>query len=482
MQAVLPAPIWQEKAAMNARVQSLTDAETRAPGVRFLCVCSDAGRRAWLAHALGTLGALEYVPFDAVALMPKISTLGATLVFIDFARAPLEAPEASIASATAIASAVHDAFPSVAIVALGSLQQSASAIAALRAGVRDFIDVEGEAAEALRIAQQLIEQASRSAHTEQMSSRHGHITVLLGARIGVGVSTLAANLSVKLQKRGTAASKTAALLDLGIPAADSSVLLDTQSEFNFVDAVRNLRRFDQTFVHTAFGRHASGLAVTTLPADLTAMREVSYASAVNLLNRLRSFFDHQIVDLGGFTNLEFVAQVVRAADHVWLVCDPNVASAVSALELLEGLRFHDIDAHAPKDRDTADAPQKLHLVVNKFDPTLQFGAEQIAERLGLPLLAVLPARAQALGRAVNQGRLLADIAERDAYVRALDPLVARLGGQKAAVADSITATSGPLPDGAEPIAPKQKTAVSADAASGFKRLFKRLFSTFFKRS
>jgi len=85
-------------------------------------------------------------------------------------------------------------------------------------------------------------------------------------------------------------------------------LLDTQSEFNFVDAVRNLRRFDQTFVHTAFGRHVSGLAVTTLPPDLTAMREVSYASAVNLVNRLRTFFDHQIVDLGGFTNLEFVAR------------------------------------------------------------------------------------------------------------------------------------------------------------------------------
>ncbi|HMC46580.1 MAG TPA: hypothetical protein VKJ77_14770, partial [Caballeronia sp.] len=61
---------------MNARVQSLTDMEARPSGVRFLCVCSDAGRRAWLARALGTLGALEHVPFDAVALMPKISSLG----------------------------------------------------------------------------------------------------------------------------------------------------------------------------------------------------------------------------------------------------------------------------------------------------------------------------------------------------------------------------------------------------------------------
>jgi pilus assembly protein CpaE len=474
--------MWQEKATMNARVLSLTDVQARAPGVRFLCVCSDAGRRAWLERALGTLGALEHVPFDAVALMPKISTLGATMVFIDFARAPLEAPEASIASATAMATAVHDAFPGLAIVALGSLQQSASAIAALRAGVRDFIDVEGEPEEALRIAKQLIEQASQSAKTEHIANRHGHITVLLGARVGMGVSTLAANLAVRLQKRGAAALKSFALLDLGIPAADSSVLLDTQSEFNFVDAVRNLRRFDQTFVHTAFGRHPSGLAVTTLPPDLTAMREVSYASAVNLVNRLRTFFDHQIVDLGGFTNLEFVAQMVRAADNVWLVCDPNVASVVSAMELLEGMRVYDVDARLPKYREAADAPQKLHLVVNKFDPTLQFGAEQIAERLGLPLLAILPARAQALGRAVNQGRLLADIAERDAYVRALDPLVARLGGHKMTGADSVASTSAPLPDGMDADALNHNKADSADAPSGSRQFLKRLFPTFTKRS
>jgi pilus assembly protein CpaE len=477
---------WQEKSAMNARVLSLTEVDTRTQSMRFVCVCADATRRAWLANAIGSLGEIEAAPFDPVALVPKIATLGVSLVFIDFGRAPLEAPEASAESATVVANAVRDSFPGVAIVALGSLQHSASAIAALRAGVRDFIDVEGDADEALRITKQLIEQASRSSQTERVANRHGKITVLLGARIGVGVSTLAANLAVKLQKRDAAALRTAALLDLGIPAADSSVLLDTQSEFNFVDAVRNLRRFDQTFVHTAFGRHPSGLAVTTLPADLTSMREVSYASAVNLLNRLRTFFDHQIVDLGGFTNLEFVHQVVRAADHVWLVCDPNVASAVSAVELLDGLREHDADPRAAKDRaaiqDAPEPAQKLYLIVNKFDSTLHFGAQQIAERLGVPLLAVLPSRTQALGRAVNQGRLLADIADRDPYVRALDALIARLAGSKSATpVPEITteaSASGHSSDSAALDASKQNAAVSAEATSGVKRLL----STFLKRS
>jgi pilus assembly protein CpaE len=83
---------------------------------------------------------------------------------------------------------------------------------------------------------------------------------------------------------------------------------------------------------------------------------------------------------------------------------------------------------------------------------------------------------------VNQGRLLADIAERDAYVRALDPLIARLGGQRIAAADSITPTSGPLPDGSDSDALKQKTADSDGAPGSSKQFLKRLFPTFTKRS
>ncbi|MCX4164441.1 MULTISPECIES: fimbrial protein [Paraburkholderia] len=393
---------------MNARTHSLTE---RAITDYFVFASLADEHVRWLAGTLVAAGAVEAATLDPAQLTQRIATLNPSLVFIDFSGG-------RAAAASVAASAVRTAHPGLQIVAVGSLAEPESALAALRAGVRDFVDLSAPAEDALRITRQAID------NLVEPVSRHGRITVLLGARVGMGVSTLAANLAVLVQRRDVPQGRQAALLDLGLPQGDGTLLLNTRSEFNFVEAVRNLRRFDQTFVHTALSRHASGLALTTLPPNLADMREVSYSASVGLLNRLRAFFDQQIVDLGGFTNSEFIANVVRAADETWLVCDQGVASIVSAASVLDGLREESVEM------------DNVRLIVNKYEPKLSLTVEQIVQRLDVPLLATLPERRVALGQAANQGQLLADAVARDPYVRALDPLVERLGGAAPTAASS----------------------------------------------
>jgi pilus assembly protein CpaE len=378
---------------MNARPHSLTD---RVVTDYFVFASLADEHVQWLATTLAAAGVVEQVSLDP------------SLVFVDFSGG-------RAAAASAATSAARAAYPGLQIVALGSLAEPESALAALRVGVRDFIDLGAPAEDALRITRQVID------NLVEPVSRHGRVTVLLGARVGMGVSTFAANLSALLHRRDAAQGRQTALFDLGLPAGDGSLLLNTRSEFHFVDAVRNLRRFDQTFVHTALSHHPCGLALTSLPPDLADMREVSYSSSISLLNRLRAFFDQQIVDLGGFSNSEFIAQVVQAAEETWLLCDQGVASIVSAVGVLEALRAESVDV------------SQVRLLVNKFDPELGLTAGQIAQRLDIPLLGTLPERRVPLGQAVNQGQLLIDTAARDPYVRALEPLVERLGGAAAAL-------------------------------------------------
>ncbi|WP_153100582.1 fimbrial protein [Paraburkholderia hayleyella] len=385
---------------MNARTYPLTEP---ALTDSFVLASLSSEHAHWLATTLAQAGRVDVVALDSAVLTQRIAALNPTLVFIDFSAG-------RAAAASVVANAVRAAYPCMQIVALGLLSEPETALAALRAGVRDFIDLGAPAEDAVRITQQVM------AQQVEPISRHGRLTVLLGARIGMGVSTLAANLAVALQRRKAAQDQQTVLLDLGLPAGDGAMLLDTRSEFDFVAAVRNLRRFDRTFIHTALSRHPSGVALTALPTDLAEMRTVSYAASISLLNRLRAFFDQQIVDLGGFSNREFMAHVVQAADEAWLVCDQGVASVVSAVGVLDALR--------------EDLPQAVNvqLVVNKYDPELGLSAAQIAQRLNLPLLASLPERRVALGQAANQGQLLVETSTRDIYVRALEPLIERLGG------------------------------------------------------
>jgi pilus assembly protein CpaE len=385
---------------MNARAHSLTE---RAVTDFFVFASLADEHVHWLSETLVAAGAVEAVTLDPAMLMQRIAALNPSLVFIDFSGG-------RAAAASAAASSVRTAYPSLQIVAIGSMVEPESALAALRAGVRDFIDLSAPAVDALRITRQVID------NLVEPVSRHGHVVALLGARVGMGVSTLAANLSVMLQRRDAEQGRQSAMLDLGLPAGDGSLLLNTRSEFHFVEAVRNLRRFDQTFVSTALSHHSSGLALTTLPPNLAEMREVSYSSSISLLNRLRAFFDQQIIDLGGFTNSEFIAHVVQSADETWLLCDQGVASIVSAVGVLDGLREEGVEV--------AD----VRLIVNKFEPDLGLAAAQIAQRLEIGLLATLPDRRVALGQTVNQGQLLAEVSPRDPYIRALEPLVERLGG------------------------------------------------------
>ncbi|RKP50260.1 fimbrial protein [Pararobbsia silviterrae] len=396
---------------MNASVEPLAEREIVD---HFVLASNDPAHVFWLTSGLQAAGAVEATRIDAEALAQRIGVINPSIVFLDFTGEQGGA-------ATEAASTIRASFPDLPIIALGAMSDAGSALAALRAGVRDFVDTQSPMEDALRITRDVL------ANLGDVVVRRGKLTVLLGARIGIGVSTLAANLAYRLQiqnrdhaehearaQRRRHTDHPVALLDLGLPAHDSTLHLNTRCEFDFVDAVRNVRRIDQTFVHTALSRHESGLALLSLPFDLGAMREVSFAGAIGLVNRFRAFFDQQIVDLGGFSNTAFTAHLARAADEVWLVCDQGVASIVSAVALLDELKGLDVDIGA------------IRLIVNKFDPGLSLTPEQVAHRLELPLAAVVPARAVPLGRAINQGTLLAEQAERDPYVRALDALIGRL--------------------------------------------------------
>ncbi|WP_447778597.1 AAA family ATPase [Variovorax boronicumulans] len=408
---------------MNAPRDPLpeTGAET------YLFASPNGGHLTWLTDALARLGAVVMLSPDIKSLDERIALLSPAAVFLDFSGEHAEA-------ASELHQRLKRDWPALPVLATGVSAEPASMLAALRAGVDDFIDMAAPQTDAANTLRKLLDRRSNLS-----SGARGSTIALLGARPGIGVTTLATSLSIMLNEQmaqpaqasakvpGRSARHGVALLDLGLPARDGLLYLDTQSSFSFVDGVRNLRRLDQTLLHTALAHHASGIAVLPLPASLAQVREISHADSVALIKRLGDFFDFQIADLGGFSTIDFVAQTVKEAQRSWVVCDQSIGAIVSTATMLKELRTRGIET------------DQLSLVVNKFDNHVGLSAKDIAERLELPLRHVVPARSAQLLGAASRGEMLVRIARNDPYSQAVTSLARSLHQE-------CTTGSVPAPD------------------------------------
>lgn len=338
-----------------------------------------------------------------------------TLVLLDFA------PDA-VSRSTDTARQITYLAPQVPLIGVGSTQgPSSSVLAALRAGVREFIDIDGDPEEIRTVLRKMVAQTAPPAATETHSKRRGRVVALVGVRGGVGCSTLAAHLAVMAQQRLNRPQQASEdnpervlLLDLGHPNGDGQLYLDLHSEFHFGDAVRNAYRFDATLARTALPHHASNLAVLSQPSDVPDVSVYANDEVTLLAERLRKHFDLLLVDLGGLPNSDLHTPLINIAEEIWLIAEQSVGSAVSLDDTLQSLQ-----------RSGVRRPL-LHLVINRFDPDCGISAEQIAERFGLPLLAKIPERSRVLRSSANLGRMLHETAPKDRYVRALQPLLDRL--------------------------------------------------------
>ena len=386
--------------AMNAPRDSLpeTGAET------YLFASPNNSHITWLTDALGRLGTVVILPPEAKSIDERIALLGPAAVFLDFSGD-------HVTTASELHQRLKREWPTLPVLATGVSAEPASMLAALRAGVDDFVDMSAPPTDAINTLRKLLDR-----HSSLQSRARGCTLALLGARPGIGVTTLATSLSLMLNDQPSQATtpphgrntrRGVALLDLGLPARDGLLYLDTQSSFSFVDGVRNLRRLDQTLLHTALAHHTSGVAVLPLPASLAQVREISHADSVALIKRLGDFYDFQIADLGGFSTLDFVAPTVKAAQRSWVVCDQSIGAIVSTANMLKELRNRGVDT------------DRLSLVVNKFDGHVGLPAKDIAERLELPLHHVLPARSTQLLAAASRGEMLVRTARNDAYSQAV---------------------------------------------------------------
>jgi pilus assembly protein CpaE len=122
----------------------------------------------------------------------------------------------------------------------------------------------------------------------------GKVVTLIGARGGVGATTLAVNLGWHFANRQR---RRVALVDLDLQHGDCSLLLNVKPTAGFREALANPFRIDHLLLERIMAAHGERLFVLGSEEPLTDNVQVSVEAIEKLFSVLRSQFHYVIVDV-----------------------------------------------------------------------------------------------------------------------------------------------------------------------------------------
>lgn len=216
----------------------------------------------------------------------------------------------------------------------------------MRAGAREFLTVPVESG----VMQQAIVRAlARRPNKQGPRKSAGRILTFIGAKGGVGVTTLACNFALALAEQR---DQSTLLIDLAVPLGDVALDLGIQSEYSCVNALHAADRLDPSFLSKLLVKHSSGLAVLGSPGRFVPY-EFTSDNVGKLLSVARQSFDYVVVDAGSRLDLTEIS-LFKDASTIYLVTQLGVAELRNSNRLIS--------------QSFTEATPKLEIVLNRYDP------------------------------------------------------------------------------------------------------------------
>ncbi|WP_260597999.1 AAA family ATPase [Sphingomonas endolithica] len=185
-------------------------------------------------------------------------------------------------------------------------------------------------------------------------------TAVIGARGGVGASTVATSVAWILSERS---KRSTALLDLDVHFGTGALALDLEPGRGLTDAIENPSRIDGLFIERAMVRSSDTLSVLSAEAPINSPILTDGAAFVQLQEEMRAAFECTIVDLPRGMLVQH-PQLITDVQIAVVVTELTLAAARDTIRILSWLK--------------SNAPQtQVFVVANRIHAT---GLTEITRR------------------------------------------------------------------------------------------------------
>lgn len=304
-------------------------------------------------------------------------------------------------------SQIADAFDSgtaTDVVLVGDKPAPEVLIEAMRRGIREYLPYPLDPKQVRSVLMRIRSRVS----TGSENSEHGRVSVILGARPGVGGTTIAVNLATLFAK---AAPGKTLLADLARPEGEVPFFLEVACEYTWGDLLEDVSRLDETYLASTVAK-SGDLAVLAAPSGGGSPAPEALQA---LFETLRAAYPHIIVD-ASMEPEGYLSRSAEFADDILLVTELTMPSLAAAKKAVDAIR-----------RADPDASRKLKVVASRTVKNGGIEVNDAAEALGCPIEWTVPGVFAEAMSAVNQGEPLVKAAPKCAAVKTLNEIAAAIG-------------------------------------------------------
>ncbi len=212
---------------------------------------------------------------------------------------------------------------------------------------------------------------------------NGKVLNFIGAKGGVGTTTIAVNVSLGLNEL----QKSTVLVDLNMLFGEIPILLDVKSNFSWGEISKDIARLDSTYLMGVLTKHRSGIHV--LPSPEKTNGYVSSGIVEKLLTQTKELFNYTVVDSGRQLD-DSIADVIKLADTIFVVTNLTIPCLVNVKKLLQNI--HTLGYSQDGIRIIVVQRAKDPISIKTAEHTINKG-----------IFWVIPENSQVVNNAINKG-------------------------------------------------------------------------------